>query len=346
MAGFAVNALLGNINKPGGISLLPPVEPMIPLATPRSELYAHDLVSWLSGAEKSDILILHEANPVYALPEPEAVKTALDSIPFKVSFSTFLDESAALCDLVLPIGMGLERFDDLETPYGCGRTIYCLTAPVVEPRENVRGTGNTLLYIARQMGLDLGCELYQDLLKAKAQMFASGGIDSLAAGQAAVLETRAELASFSLRPEIVGQALAEAPPSGGKLRLAPYARLNLGTAKTGIPPCNTVTIRAEELADGVTMSALMNRKTAAANGLGDGDPVLVDAGRGKVRARLRIFEGVMNETVALCLGFGHTALDEFSRKKGANVMELMTAAPESNTGLSVWAQTSVTVAKA
>jgi anaerobic selenocysteine-containing dehydrogenase len=288
---------------------------------------------------------MHEANPVYALPEPGAVKAALASIPFKVSFSTFMDESAALCDLVLPIGMGLERVDDLETPYGCGRAIYCVTTASAVSPENVRTTGNTLLYIARRMGMDLGFELYQDLLKAKALQYDSCSFDMLAAGQAAELDVTVDAASFRLRPEIVGKALEDALRSAGKLRLAPYAKMNLGTAKTGIPPYNTKTLRAEEL-DGTTMSVMMNRKTAVGNGLADGDAVVLESGVGKIRARLRVFEGVMNGTVAVCLGFGHTALDEFSRNKGANVMELMTAAPESETGLSVWARTGVTVAKA
>jgi anaerobic selenocysteine-containing dehydrogenase len=288
---------------------------------------------------------MHEANPVYALPGPEAVKAALSSIPFKVSFSTFMDESAALCDLVLPIGMGLERVDDLDTPYGSGRTVYCITTPVCPPGENVRGAGNTLLYIARQMGMDLGFELYQDVLKAKARLYGKGDFDALAAGRAAVLDATVEPSSFKLRPEIMGKALLDALAPNGKLLLAPYAKLNLGTAKTGIPPYNTKTLRAGEL-DGTAMFVLMNRKTAADNGLADGDPVVLASDGGKIRARLRVFEGVMRGSVAVCLGFGHTALDEFSQKKGANVMELMTAAPESATGLSVWAQTGVTVAKA
>jgi anaerobic selenocysteine-containing dehydrogenase len=287
---------------------------------------------------------MYEANPAYALPGTEAVKAALSSIPFKVSFSTFLDESAALCDLVLPIGMGLERVDDLDTPYGSDRTVYCVTTPVCAPGENVRGAGNTLLYIARQMGMDLGFELYQDLLKAKARLYGKGEFEALAAGRAAVLDATVE-PSFKLRPEILGKALADALRPKDKLLLAPYAKLNLGTAKTGIPPYNTKTLRAGEL-DGATMCVLMNRETAKARGLADGDPVVLASDKGKIRARLRVFEGVMHESIAVCLGFGHTALDEFSQKKGANVMELMTAAPESATGLSVWAQTGVTVAKA
>ena len=54
----------------------------------------------------------------------------------------------------------------------------------------------------------------------------------------------------------------------------------------------------------------------------------------------------MPDTVAVCLGYGHTALDEFSQNKGANVMELLSSSPEPETGLTVWSQAGVVVAKA
>jgi hypothetical protein len=65
-----------------------------------------------------------------------------------------------------------------------------------------------------------------------------------------------------------------------------------------------------------------------------------------IEARLHVFEGVISDTVAVCLGYGHTALDEFSRDKGANVMELLSASAEPGTGLTVWSQAGVDVTKA
>jgi anaerobic selenocysteine-containing dehydrogenase len=94
------------------------------------------------------------------------------------------------------------------------------------------------------------------------------------------------------------------------------------------------------------MTVMMNAATAAKRRLANGDKVMLDSGKRKITAKLHVFEGVMNDTVAVCLGFGHTALDEFSQNKGANVMELMTATAEPNTGLSVWTQTGVAVSKA
>ena len=343
MAGFAVNALLGNINRPGGLTLMPPVAAAMSKASPRGALYQKDLTSWL-GTAKASVLVLHEANPVYALPNPEGVQAALKKIPFKVSFSTFMDETAALCDLVLPIGMGLERTDDLESPYGCGNTIYCVTIAVVEARENVRSTANALLYVARTMGMDLGFETFVDVLKAKALQHEKCSFDVLASGQAAVGDTTVSSEGLSLRPDILGKAL-QAKAAGDGLRLAPYAKLSLGTAKTGIPPYNNKTLRAGDL-DGATMTVMMNAATASKKGLANGDKLVLDSGKHRLAAKLRVYEGVMNDTVAVCLGFGHTALDEFSQNKGANVMELMTATAEPETGLSVWAQTGVAVSKA
>ena len=76
---------------------------------------------------------------------------------------------------------------------------------------------------------------------------------------------------------------------------------------------------------------------------------------GQVRARLRVFEGVTNDTVALTLGFGHTAFGEFNDGKGMNVMTLVTPVSEpgfagmaawSFAGLPVWNDTRVNVAQA
>ena len=44
-------------------------------------------------------------------------------------------------------------------------------------------------------------------------------------------------------------------------------------------------------------------------------------------AKIRVFEGVTNDTVALTMGFGHTAFGEFNDSKGMDVMALVTPLP-------------------
>ncbi|MDR0827904.1 MAG: molybdopterin-dependent oxidoreductase [Desulfovibrio sp.] len=344
IAGMAVNALLGNINRPGGITLLPKAGKILKNAAPLADIYRNDLTQFFARREKPALLLIHEANPIYALPNPEACKAALKAVPFKVSFSTFMDETSALCDLVLPLSMGLERVDDAETPYGSGKISYCISAMVAKPGAGVLNTGNVILSVARRLGKDLGFELYEDLLRAKARLYEKSSFESLAAGFPAESDEKVEAGAFSFKPGILDKAFA-LEGNKGKVRLAAYVRASLGTAKTGIPPYSNKTLRADELR-GNLMSVLINGATAARNKLADGDKVFLEGGGKKIAARVRVFEGIINDAAGVCLGFGHSALDEFSQNKGANVMELVTAAPEPETGLNFWCKAGVDIYKA
>ncbi len=343
MAAFTVNALLGNINKPGGVKLLPFVPTAVSGAKSRAALYKNDPMELFSGKKRPAMLVIHEANPAYALPDGEKVRKALKDIPFKVSFSTFFDETAALCDLVIPIGMGLERIDDVVTPYGCGKNIYAVGAPVVDPVVDVRNTGDALLLLAKELGWNLGFEKYSDLLQAKADA-AGANFELLVQGQPSESDATAYFGLFTLNMPVLEKA-AKYVPNPAKPALALYSKLSLGTAKTGIPPFNTKTIRAAELA-GPDMYVMVNGATASALGLKQDDRVLLKANNRSILARLRVFEGVVTGSVGVCLGYGHTALDAFSQNKGANALELLSAEAEPETGLTVWSRTGVEVVKA
>jgi hypothetical protein len=56
-------------------------------------------------------------------------------------------------------------------------------------------------------------------------------------------------------------------------------------------------------------------------------------------------EGVAAATVAVPMGFGRSAWDEFTKGKGDNVYKILTVSDEAGTGLKVWAGSTVTVAK-
>ncbi len=344
MVGFAVNDLLGNIGKKGGVSLLREAPAVLANAKTRAQLYKKDLAAYLDGKQTPAALVLYEANPVYALPDPVAVKASLAKIPFKVAITTLMDESAMACDLVLPVAMGLERIDDILNPYGCGKSIYCVTPSVTAPPAKVVSGGDLFFALAKKLGLALGVNSYVEVLKKKATAM-SANYDLLVKGQPVVSNATASVASYAARADIIGKALQT--PKPGQLQLALYSKLNLGTAKTGIPPFNPKTIRATELV-GHEMTVMVNKATATRIHLAENDRVRVSLpGGGRfITARLRVFEGVTSDTVAVCLGYGHTALDEFSQNKGANVMQLLTAAAEPDTGLTAWAGAAVDIAKA
>lgn len=343
LAGIGLNALLGNINKKGGLLLRPMAAKAVSKAMSRRDLLLNDLVGRLAQGFAPEALLVHEANPLFALPNRDKVKAAFDAIPFKVSFTTLMDETAMASDLVLPIPMGLERLDDVQNPYGCGHGIYCLTAPAVKPPAGMKGTAETCLSLAKAMGQDLGVGSWEGLLQSKATLM-QGNYKEMLKGKA-VMNAETEAADdLRLRPDVLRQALAVPAPQNA-FRLAVYSRLSMGTAKTGIPPYNTKTLRANELA-GKDMYVLMNGFTATKNGLTSDLRVRLQCEDASITALVRVWEGVANDTVAVCNGFGHTALDEFSRNKGANVMDIVPAVAEPGTGFSIWSQPAVNVVKA
>lgn len=339
MAGFAVNFLLDN----KVLKDLPVAAPVTAGAGTRAEIFRKDLVSYLAGEPKPQAVIFYEANPVFALPAPRKTAATLAAIPFKVSFSAFMDETASICDLVLPMPMGLERLDDIENPYGCGRVFYALSRKTVAPAVNARHGMDVLLEIAARQGKGLHAS-YEAALKAKAGAVGADW-DKLQTGE--VFESDKTLSPRGLKLNApVFAAVAERKSAGAAVSLAPMWRIAMGTAQTGIPPFNVKTIRADELA-GREMGVFMNSATAySRGGLQDGDRVALSAGGNEIRARVRIHEGIAADVVGVNLGFGHTALDAFSQNKGANVAELFSAVQESGTGLSVWNRTGVSVTKA
>lgn len=343
IAGFAVNALLGNINKTGGLQILQEAGPVLPGAMPREEMMNNDLVTWLHKQNDTKILVLHEANPYYALPNPAATKAALDKIPLKIAFTSFYDETAMLCDYILPIPLGLERYDDMLNPYGYPENIYCVGSPAQFQNPELRPTYFASLEVAKDMGISLGVESFLDVIDMRARKFGTTR-DAMYVNNAPVTDnTKQHASSYSLRPQLLEKALFVEKSEG--IQLAIDRKLALGTASSGIPPFNTKLLRDTELS-GEDMFVKMNKATAQGLNLGEGDRVKIAAGDNTIEALVHISEGVADQTVATTIGFGHTKFDEFSQNKGANIMDLVVAAPEPVTNVAAWNQVVVNVTKA
>ncbi len=177
MAFISLNALLGNINKPGGVINQPPVplkpfEEALTEGTHRKELEElrigrdtleefpfpgnaiYAALEEIAGSEHSQVklLFLYEANPAYCLAEPKAYSEAISKIDTVVSFSSFLDESSINADLILPNHTPLERWDDFITPATSPFAFYGISKPVLNPVKKTRHTGDVLIRIAKALG--------------------------------------------------------------------------------------------------------------------------------------------------------------------------------------------------
>jgi anaerobic selenocysteine-containing dehydrogenase len=325
-AGMSLNMLLERVNASGGVRILPWAPKVIEAAPDMKALYANDLSAYLAGVADGSVsapalLMVFGANPAYAMPNLAKAQAAIDKAGFVVSFSSFMDETAAMADLIMPDSYAFERLDDAYCPYGSGQPNYTVAAAVIKPVFDTKPTGDVLLAVAAQAGFDLGFETFEDVVKAKAEALGAE-YDSLLEGAPWVAEEFPvqDLALWaSPLQDITVPAI-----DGKSLALVAPMRLKIGSAKTATPPFGTNAIRFDEML-GREMYVLVNGATAKNLGLKKDDAVKLAGATGECKARVRIFEGVMNDTVVAPLGFGHTAWDDFSRGKGDNVYKLLAA---------------------
>ncbi|PYP08125.1 MAG: hypothetical protein DMD59_13125 [Gemmatimonadetes bacterium] len=85
------------------------------------------------------LLLVHGTNPAHSL--PGAFQQALGKVAYKVSFSSYMDETAAACDLILPDHHPLEQWGDSRPRAG----VTALQQPVVQPVFDTRPTGDVIL---------------------------------------------------------------------------------------------------------------------------------------------------------------------------------------------------------
>lgn len=189
----ALNALLGSIDRPGGVLVQRPVplparEPITPdetaakgLAMPRLDgvgasryPFARSCVEALpealvSGAPYGlDTLLLHQHDPLYSGLGTKRWREAVGKVPFVVSFSPFMDETtAAMADLVLPDHTYLERWEDAAPAPSGGVPVFGVRQPAVMPLHDTRGTGDVLLQLAKAMGEPVAAALPWESVEAQ-----------------------------------------------------------------------------------------------------------------------------------------------------------------------------------
>lgn len=322
-AAFALNLLLGT----SAMTVLPEFAPAVQGAMSRSEMLKGDLLQGVNA----DLLFVYEANPAYAL--PEQVKAG-----FTVAFDCVNTETTAAADLVLPTPHSFERYEDTANPYGVAAATYSLGAPVSKATLDVMTAGDFLLGLA-----DLGFESFQEVIEAKVEAI-GGDMDSLVEGAALVVDETADVSGVTLAATVLGKAAV--PVKGtGALSLAPYTYLVVGTANQATTPNAPCVISNNQLSIDYSLVVMMNSATAKKVGVGEGSMVKLSGGNGECEAMVKIFEGVITDTVAAPLGLGHTVGDEFSKGRGDNVYKILTVSSEAATGASTWAGSTVNVAK-
>ncbi len=337
-AGFCLNLLLGRLNTAGGMQCIPEAPKVISGAPSWSQMLSGDLLAALrkiaQGSQPApEVMLFYECNPIYSLPDKELTQEALEAIPYKVSFSQFMDETASSCDLLLPNHYFLERLDDAFAPFSSPSANYSVGPPVVEPVHATRSIPDLLLDLHRRLGLEPGSDSYEAVLKQKANILGADWRE-VTSGKMWQSSTVARQNSLEMWNQRIERLLDQSHKvsSEYQVHLVPQIDRRTGTPQTGIPPFGLQTFRENEL-EKDTLFVRLNRQTARKNGVMEGSLVRVSSPKGACQARVNLDEGVMTDTVVLPLGFGHTDWDQFSRGKGENGLKLIAIRTEPGSGM-------------
>lgn len=372
MAVHALNALVGNINKKGGVWTLPepdyidwPELKMDSVASTGMQkgridsagsgkyLNARYLLNRLpeiiNSADVSpvEVLFVSESNPGYTLPDTSSVKKAFEKIPFVVSFSSYMDETAQMADFILPNHIYLERYEDVPAATGFQKPIIGLSKPVVDPQFNTKYTGDVIIHLAKSIGGFIAdafpWENYEACLKEtlgdRWDNLVENGywIDSefTALGWEEGFETASTRFEFTSDDINALSRYTPVKPQGDEasfpLVLIPYDSMRLAGGFIGDPPFVIKTVE-DTVLKGKDILVEINPATAGKLGLSEGQYAKLTTLKGSAKVKVHLFDGIMPGIVAMPSGLGHTAYDKFLAGKGININQLIGPVEDSSSG--------------
>jgi anaerobic selenocysteine-containing dehydrogenase len=373
LAVHALNALVGSINRDGGIVAVPepdyidwPDVEMDAAASagmqqPRvdgagrgkyksTRYLLNRLPEIVNSSQDSPVQVLFVAgaNPLYAMADTEAVAKAFDKIPLVVSFSSYMDETAANADLILPNHVFLERFEDVPFARGFPRPIIGLSRPAVEPLYNTRHTGDVIIQLAQKMGGTVaeafGWESYDACLEAsladKFDALVEDGywVDSEFSPTAQTQHFETDSSKFEFSNSDINElpvyhsVKIPGDESFYPLLLVPYDTMRLASGYVGSPPFLVKALE-DTVLKGNDLLVEVNPATAKKLGLSDQKYATLTTARGSAKVKIYFFDGIMPGVIAIPRGLGHTAYDNFLAGKGVNYNALSEPLEDAATGL-------------
>ena len=99
------------------------------------------------NGEKIAAFIFADVNPVFSTPNGLDFDKAMMKVPFRVSMSSFMTETSALANLILPTHTPLESWGDAEVEPG----IYGLIQPAMQPVFKTKMLGDILLETRKKL---------------------------------------------------------------------------------------------------------------------------------------------------------------------------------------------------
>jgi menaquinone reductase, molybdopterin-binding-like subunit len=373
MSVHALNALVGNINKKGGVWAVaepdyinwPEVEmdeiaaigmqnERLDGAWSKTYPFTRYLLNRLPSVIHSEkyypleALFVAGANPLYTMADTKAVQSAFEKIPFIVSFSSYMDETAQNADLILPNHGYLERYEDVPTPAGFQKPVVGLSRPVVDHQFNTKHVGDIIIGMAKGLGGSVSAafpwDSYLTCLKETLggqwkQLIDKGfwydpgfipkgwdtSFDTDSGKFAFIAKDTGSMAQFT-------PVKIEGNKTNYPLILICYDSIRLANGFIGDPPFVLKTVE-DSVLKGQDVFVELNPKTAGAIGLKEGQRAVLSTPKGTAEVRAHLFDGIMPDVIALPRGLGHTAYDGYLADKGINCNTLIGPVEDPDSGM-------------
>ena len=271
----ALNYLAGNLGIEGGLIFNP--EPVAGQGAAARHASYRSMLELAEDAREGriQVLIVNQANPVFTMPAAAGIGEALARIPLIVSLSSFMDETTAMADLILPSHTYLESWgDDFPEP-GVGFRAGAISQPVVSPLYDTRDTGDTLLAVAAAVNPDGGltAATTEEYLREQWRAIFEGddpaeaaAADAQEANAAETEEAAVQVAAQDTPEGAAGDAPADAEVAAAQITPAE------GAAPTDPDPAGWMPDAFDEFWNSLLRAGVWGENTRAEQG-----PVTVDA---------------------------------------------------------------------
>ncbi|MGE3268176.1 MAG: molybdopterin-dependent oxidoreductase [Chloroflexota bacterium] len=373
---LALNHLVGNVGQPGGVYL--PPEPVTPGMS--ATVSATGIPEWQTFVERLQsgrvpLVLIKDANPAYGLPAALSFQDALGQAPLVVSLSSFLDETTALADLILPAHLPLEDWGASVPDPAPRQAVLTLQQPVVRPLHNTRSSGDVVLQLADRLGGQVREALPWPTFKEMVHQIArdvAGQMSLEPAGAAAAdgpfwtgLLQRGgvwETAVPRARPAADAGQPDPAPPtstSGAQGGWQPASwRAPAFDGDPAAFPFHLVPFTHHTLQDGrlahlpwlqgtpdpvttVTWQSWVevHPRVAGQYGLRQGDVAAVETALGRIELPVYISPAAPPDVLAIPMGGGHTGFGRWAGGRGANPLTILAPLSDTETGALAYAAT-------
>lgn len=308
-----------------------------------------DITSLIDSMESGqiDLLFIQNVNPVFTLPKSMKFQEALQKVPCVVSFSSFMDETTEMADLVLPDNTFMESWGD----YFPRDTVKGLIQPIMTPVFNTKSTGDVLLSLSGQVeelsGRYTRTTFYDYLRDAWKEILPGGDFEAewkKALEDGGYYKDPSSV-SVTLSPSVRDISFPEAQFQGeGDFYFMAYPSYKYYDGRGANKPW------LQELPDAITTGVWdswveIHPDTAKKLGVELGDFISIESNEGVIETQVYVYQGMRPDTLAVMIGQGHTAYGRYAKDRGVNPLDLLPVTTDKLSGGFAWLTTKVKASK-